>query len=372
MKKVINVVQLFESYPLFYQPYIPPVIDEIKKEEIIKLQIHAFNGKQINDVIIIPKYYRRKFKEQLYKLTSKTNSALNYAEISYIENDVDIVHVQHSFLFPKVLGLLKLPKEKRPKIIITLRGGDTYVKPWSSEKWRRFYEDYGHIVDGFITMSQHQKKYLQEKWKVPKEKIHVIPISFGTAKTTQPKKQNKDVLKIVSVFRMCWEKNIDGNLQVIRQLRKKNIKVQYDIYGDGPDAGQVCFLIDKYQLSDCVNYHGKIENSKLKEQLVKSDFFLQLSHSESLGMSVVEAQSYGLPVIVSDSGGLPESILNGESGFCMPTNDIDYAAELLESLWKDSHKYSAFSEKAIEFANANFSVSNEVCKLTKLYKDISN
>lgn len=370
MKKVINVVQLFESYPLFYQPYIPPVIDVIKKEGIIKLQINAFKGVPSKDVTIIPKYYKRKFKELFYKIMSKTDISLNYAEIKYINQNVDIVHLQHSFLFPKIKGLLELPKLQGPKVIITLRGGDTYVKPWVSEKWRNFYKDDGDKVDAFITMSQHQKEHLHEKWGVAENKIHVIPISFGKAKTVQPKIQNKDVLKIVSAFRMCWEKNIDGNLRVIQHLKTKGLPIQYDLYGSGPDAGQVMYLIDKYSLQDCVTYHGKVENKILKLQLPKSDFFLQLSHSEALPTSVIEAQSYGLPAIVSDSDGLPEAVVNKKSGYCVPPNDIVKAADLIVSLWVNTIKYTKFSQEAICNSHSKFTNEREAELLCRLYKKI--
>lgn len=368
LSNAIRVVQLFESYPLFYQPYIPPVIAALGQEQNLELRINAFKGTADNGVKIIPSYYKRKFKEKCYALRHTTK--LNYAEIQYINQKVDVVHLQHSFLFPKVTGLLKLPKTQRPKIIITLRGGDTYVKPWVSEKWRKFYTEYGAKVDAFITMSQHQKKYLHEKWGIAENKIHVIPISFGKAKTVQPKTPNKNVIKIVSVFRMCWEKNIDGNLRVIKELKEKGINVHYNIYGDGPDAGQVWYLTDKYNLQNCVTYHGKVDNSVIKEKLAQYDFFLQLSHSEALPTSVIEAQSFGLPAIVSDSGGLPEAILNGKSGYIVATHAAENAANAINTLWNDDKKYKLFSETAIRYAHANFSVNIEVNKLIDLYQKI--
>jgi glycosyltransferase involved in cell wall biosynthesis len=368
----IKIVQVFEKYPLFYQPYIPPVIEALKREQQITLHVNAFKGTADKDVEIIPSYYWRKIKEQFFALTTKYKPKLNYAEIKYLNQKVDIVHLQHSFLFPKIKGLLELPKSQRPNVIITLRGGDTYVKPWMSKKWRKFYIEDGGKVDAFITMSQHQKDYLHEKWGVAKNKIHVIPISFGAAKVIAPKHPNETVLKVVSVFRMCWEKNIDGNLRVIKELKDKGINVQYSLYGDGPDSGQVWYLIDKYQLSECVTYYGKVKNEVLKNQLPKYDFFLQLSLSEALPTSVIEAQSLGLPAIVSDSGGLPESILNEESGFCLPSYKTDIAANLMVALWSDKQKYRMFSEKAIEFSKTNFSVSNEVNKLLTLYAEVTN
>jgi len=365
--KKIKIVQLFDSYSEFYQPYIPPVIESLRKVEGLKVTVNAFKGKSESDAVVFPSYYKRKYKEKLYQLTHRLYSKLNYAEMIILKKKIDIVHIQHSYLFPKLLGLLSLPANKRPKIIITLRGGDTYVKPWIQKKWADFYLNYGNKVDAFITMSENQKNYLHTKWGVNMERIHVIPISFGEEIVWQSKHPNNDVMKIISAFRMCWEKNIEGNLRVVKLLKEKGFPVQYAIYGDGPDVGQVHYLIDKYNLSDCVCYHGKIENIALKKILPKFDFYLQLSHSESLGISVVEAQAWGIPVIVSNSDGLPESIIDGKTGYTVDPFDNEAAAKHILDLWKNPNLYNTFSERALNFAGTKFTISQEVNKLCDVY-----
>jgi len=129
-KRKIKVVQVFESFPAFYQPYITLLMECLEKEEGLLSQIYTFKGVKDNtfsNVNIIPSYYRRKLKEKIYALTHLNKPKLNYAEIIWLQKKVDIVHIQHSFLYLKVLGLLEQPSKDRPKIIITLRGGDTYM-----------------------------------------------------------------------------------------------------------------------------------------------------------------------------------------------------------------------------------------------------
>ncbi|WP_417857394.1 glycosyltransferase family 4 protein [Xanthomarina gelatinilytica] len=371
LKKPVKVIQLFDHYPVFYQPYIPPVIEALSNTQDLDLKIMAFNGQQSKVVEIIPSYYKRKFEEKIYQLLHRSNPKLNLAEIRILRSNIDIVHLQHSYLFPKIIGLLNLPENPRPKIVITLRGGDTYVKPWLDKKWIDFYKTYGNKIDAFITMSKHQKDYLHTKWDIEKERIHVVPISFGDTEEVLPKHPNENVLNIISAFRMCWEKNIDGNLRVVKILKEKGIPVKYDIYGDGADVGQVYYLIDKYNLSDCVSYYGKIDNKTLKSLLPNFDFYLQLSHSESLGITVVEAQSAGTPSIVSNTDGLPESIINGRTGFCVDSYDVEKAAAHMLHLWKHPEEYYLFSKEAIMFVKSKFTISNEVNKLTKLYLNLS-
>lgn len=367
--KRIKIVQLFDTYGEFYQPYIPPVIETLKRISNLDVKIDAFKGEASKEVNIIPNYYNRKLKERIYSITNKHSKKLNYIENKYLKTNVDIIHLQHSYFHNKLKRLLTLSIENRPKIVITLRGGDTYMKPWVNENWKFFYNNYGQQVDAYITMTEHQKRYMQ-KWNIPMNKIHVIPISYGNPFEVKPKEVNSNCIKIVSAFRMCWEKNIEGNLRTIKHLIDKGLPVEYTIYGDGKDTDQVMYLIDKYQLAHCVDYKGKIKNEELKANIKTSDFYLQLSHSESLGMSVIEAQTYGLPAIVSDSDGLPEVVTHGETGYCVKPYAIDEASTYIEKLWNDSELYSKFSIAAIKKSQANYSVNMEVERLQKLYESL--
>lgn len=364
----MKVYHVYESYPLFYQPYIPSVIKELQLLEGMDLKIIAFRGEKgkNNEAEVLPKYRKRKLISKIFQLINKKYRYLDFFEIKALKEKTDIVHIKHSFLYPKVINLLNIPQQNRPKIIITLRGGDTYVKPWLSDKWKSFYKNYGNKVDAFVVMSEDQKKYLS-RWGVPLDNIHVIPISFGSKFEISPNVANADKLKLVSVFRMCWEKNIADNLRFVKALKDKNIPVEYNIYGDGPDLGQVYYLRDKLNLNDTVIIHGKVSNIELKSKLRTFDFVLQLSISESLGMSVIEAQSLGVPAIVSDSGGLPEIICDKQNGIVVDVDDFGKSIQEVISIWNNNLVYNEMSKSAIERSHQSYTVENEVIKLVELY-----
>jgi glycosyltransferase involved in cell wall biosynthesis len=282
-------------------------------------------------------------------------------------SNFEILHLQHSYLFSKIIPFLDL--EKRPKIVITLRGGDTYIKPWLDKRWLDFYVDYSQKIDSFVVMSHDQKNYLM-RWQVPNEKIFVIPISFGSKSTAQAKFPNADKIMLVSAFRMTWEKNIEGSIQLARLLKEKNIAFQYDIYGDGNDLGQLYYLVDKYDLQEFVHIKGSVSNDILKEKLLKYDFFLQLSISDAMPASVIEAQSLGLPCIVSESDGIKEGIVHNKSGISSAYYNIDYFANEIISLWNDRARYFQFSAAAIQFANENYSLEVEVKRTVAMYNSL--
>ncbi|GGD14964.1 glycosyltransferase family 4 protein [Flavobacterium orientale] len=359
----MKILYIFEKYPGTYQMYIHNLIELLRKKNSLKVLSYSVHKE--SDIVI-----------NTYGWLDQWCRFRNYLGFSkYRSLDIkkmmsfDIVHVQHSFLFSKIIPLFEL--QDRPKIIITLRGGDTYIKPWVDKRWVDFYSNYGTKVDAFITMSQHQKEYLK-KWGIPDEKIYVVPISFGTYSNAKPKYPNKEKLYLVSAFRMTWEKNIAGSILLAKKLKDKEINFEYDIYGDGHDFGQLHYLVDKYELSGYVNIKHKIANKDLKQILPRYDFFLQLSLSEALPTSILEAQSLGVNCVVSDTGGMPEVVNQGKVGVISTFDDYDYFVNQILNLWEDEEAYFYSSKKAIDFVNSNFTIELETERLNKLYKTLLN
>jgi glycosyltransferase involved in cell wall biosynthesis len=359
----MKILYIYEKMPSTYQQYLSNLLMLVKTSLFVKTLAYS-KIKKTNYAINtygLKDYFQRFF----FKLNLSKYKTLD-VKVFY---KFDIIHLQHSFLFNKFKPLIY--NTKKPKIVVTLRGGDTYVKPWTSLSWVSFYKNSDHI-DAFITMSEHQKQYLHRNWKVPLSKVHVIPISFGNHSNAQPKYPNERKLKLVSAFRMTWEKNIEGTVRFAKMLKDKGVDFQYDIYGDGQDLGQLYYLVDKFDLKQFVNLKGKIDNNILKSKLINYDFFVQLSLSEAFPTSVLEAQSVGLPCVVSNSGGLSEAVINNETSIVYEYNEVEKMVQECLEIWNDKELYFAYSKNAIEFVNDNFTLKHEEEKLTKLYKSLQS
>jgi glycosyltransferase involved in cell wall biosynthesis len=357
----MKILYIYEKMPSTYQQYLLNLLTQVKSSFNVKTLVYSKNNAA--DYVIktygIKDYFQRIF----YKLKLTKYKTLDVKVFSKF----DIVHLQHSYLFNKFIPLLE--NSKIPKIVITLRGGDTYVKPWVDNSWRNFYNSSKHIA-AFITMSEHQKQYLHDKWGIPLTKIYVTPISFGSFSNAQPKYPNKKRIKLVSAFRMTWEKNIEGTVRFAKKLKEQNIDFEYDIYGDGEDFGQLYYLIDRFDLQNEINLKGKVDNNILKNKLIEYDFFIQLSLSEAFPTSVLEAQSIGLPCIVSNSDGLKEAIIHNKTGISGDYYDLEYFVAETIKLWEDKERYYQFSTEAINFVNKSYTLESEVMRLEKMYNDI--
>ncbi len=88
-------------------------------------------------------------------------------------------------------------------------------------------------------------------------------------------------------------------------------------FGDGPQRVELENLVDKYEVS--FEFRGNVSNDEILKFYAENyvDLFINLSSSEGIPVSIMEAQSAGIPALVLDVGGCSE-IVNNENGFLLP------------------------------------------------------
>jgi glycosyltransferase involved in cell wall biosynthesis len=101
----------------------------------------------------------------------------------------------------------------------------------------------------------------------------------------------------------------------------QNSSWEWFVIGDGP---QRKFIEDNIYLlpkNSKVKMMGSLPNKdvyKLYEK-EKPDLFINLSSSEGIPVSIMEAMSFGIPVIATDVGGTRE-VVNNENGILLVAN----------------------------------------------------
>lgn len=101
---------------------------------------------------------------------------------------------------------------------------------------------------------------------------------------------------------------------------------QWTHIGGGPLLRELQALIENKSKNLNVILTGYISNSDVKQLYMMNDFdlFVNMSLSEGIPVSIMEAISFGIPIIATNVGGNAE-IVNDETGVLIPVN-IDQAA----------------------------------------------
>jgi glycosyltransferase involved in cell wall biosynthesis len=89
-------------------------------------------------------------------------------------------------------------------------------------------------------------------------------------------------------------------------------------------------LVDELEIRDSVIFPGAIHNNKVRDWLVRSKCYVQISDTETFGVAVAEAMSTATPVIVSRRGALPELV--AELGTYVDHNSVESIAAGLEQV----------------------------------------
>ena len=94
-----------------------------------------------------------------------------------------------------------------------------------------------------------------------------------------------------------------------------------DHYGDGPqleEARAACSLLTH----STAKFAGALPNDALLGEYAAKHFdvFVNVSSSEGLPLSIMEACGFGIPVIATDVGGTHEIVSDGVNGFLLPSD----------------------------------------------------
>jgi glycosyltransferase involved in cell wall biosynthesis len=106
-----------------------------------------------------------------------------------------------------------------------------------------------------------------------------------------------------------------------------------NVYGDVYDAEYSREQIDPRRAWPDVTVHQGIPRTSLWEAMTRAAVVLYPARwDEPFGLAAAEAQACGTPVVAFRRGGLGEVIVNGVTGFLVPPDDIQAAAEAVSKV----------------------------------------
>lgn len=175
-------------------------------------------------------------------------------------------------------------------------------------------------LDIIFSISDDAKNYLENKyWGLVKEKIIISRLgTFDRGINISPK---DNVLKVVSCSWLRPVKRVDLLFKALDTL--VDLKIEWIHYGDGEEMQKIQKLVSNKNNS---NLKATLAGSKTNKEIIDIylntdiNIFINVSESEGVPVSIMEAMSFGKIIIATDVGGTSEVVINGENGYLLPVS----------------------------------------------------
>ncbi|MGP4078964.1 glycosyltransferase [Pseudalkalibacillus sp. R45] len=293
----------------------------------------------------------------------------NQIERHYVKNNTNLSEcVFYSYwLSPAAvaIGMLKEKYGEAIKGVSRAHGGDLYAYrhtppylPLQGKTITNLYKIYTISADG--------KNYLQNQHP------HLIPAKLsvsrlGTVGGEQTNPQNKEEqLHIVTCSYMVDVKRLD---LLIEALNRTKLNVKWTHIGNGPLWDQLNELAtEKLPTNVEWEFLGFMNNAQIRTyyQQTPVDLFMNVSASEGVPVSIMEAFSCGIPVVATDVGGTSE-LVNDQNGKLLEKEaSPEQIAEAIEAFAAMSDlEYDSASKHAYEMWDENYNAEKNYAEFSK-------
>jgi len=229
----------------------------------------------------------------------------------------DVVHTASFPYFSLLAAALARPLHRYELVV-------DWFELWSRAYWR----DYLGAVGGRVG------------WAVQKACLRVPQQAFALSRLTAERLRAEGVRGPVEVLtaihalppaaaprpagnvvvfagRHIPEKRVPALVHAFAALRERAPELRLEIYGDGPERGEVLRLIEALGLSDVARAPGFVDAGELQRALSQALCMVLPSRREGYGIVVVEAAARGVPsVVVADpDNAATELVDEGENGY---------------------------------------------------------
>jgi glycosyltransferase involved in cell wall biosynthesis len=109
----------------------------------------------------------------------------------------------------------------------------------------------------------------------------------------------------------------------------------------GSAKKEIVQLAKELQLENHVSFHEEVPQSRLAEEIKKSNALILYSNYETFGCVVIEANACGIPVIVSDIPVFHETVEEGLNGSVVTPNDPAALAEKIMAIIKGNSNFDS-------------------------------
>lgn len=160
----------------------------------------------------------------------------------------------------------------------------------------------------------------------------------------------RNVLRILYVGRLSSAKNVNAILDAVALLNSREVRVECDIVGEGPDRAKLERQAQALGIGDLINFAGGVDFDSVLDFYEKADVLALVSETEGWPKAIAEAMAFGLICIGSDRGLIPRMLGEGR-GIIVPPGDAEALATALGRIIEKPDNYFEMISNAAEWSS---------------------
>lgn len=263
-----------------------------------------------------------------------------FARILSKQLNIPLVHTYHTMYEDYVHYITKGYFNKSSKKIV--------------EYLTLFYCD--KTISELVVPTKKAYELFKEKYKVDRN-VYIVPTGIEVERfyiennlnldISEKRKElgiEKDDFVILFVGRIASEKNIEFLLNSMKSLVESSKKIKLLVVGDGPDLNNYKNYCVKNNIEKNVIFTGKVPWENIGDYYLIADVFATASHTETQGLTVIEAMAASLPVLAIKDESFTGTVINNLNGVIF-RNRKEYKKGVL-TLFGDRNLLEKLSKQA--------------------------
>lgn len=181
-------------------------------------------------------------------------------------------------------------------------------------------------ISELVVPTKKAYELFKQKYKVDRN-VYIVPTGIDIEKFYREKNKkinipqtrqklgiNEDDFVILFVGRIAAEKNLELLLSAMKGLVNVSNKIKLLVIGDGPDLEKYKEYSVKNKLEENIIFAGKVPWNKINEYYIIGDVFATASHTETQGLTVIEAMAASLPVVCINDESFTGTVIHNLNG----------------------------------------------------------
>jgi glycosyltransferase involved in cell wall biosynthesis len=221
-----------------------------------------------------------------------------------------------------------------------------------------------------LPISEDGLEYLKNRYPIASEKLKISRL--GTKSEGMSKPSQDGILRLFSCSSLKSVKRVHLVAEALSRIKKHSIIWTH--IGGGPEINKIDTILEKAGPNIRYTITGWVSPEKVKSYYLNqyADLFLNVSESEGIPVSIMEACSAGIPVFATSVGGTPE-IVNSKNGKLLP---VDFtpeflANEIINFLELPGETISEMRRSAFEVYQEKFNAERNAYRLGKQLEELA-